>query len=93
MRPAAVTRRAPGEYPGDLTSEIDYLTVVTLHFLARRRGVTKAQIRRELLAEACARARGTPQVSRLVGLMLESRQAAAAAPPPPPNVVPFRRRA
>ncbi len=73
---------------GDIASELDDLTIATLQLFAGR-GVTKAQIRRCLLAEACARARRDPRVARLVTLMLESRLAASLADG---VVMPMRRR-
>lgn len=76
---------------GDVTSDIDKLTVHTLALLAPR-GTTRAAIRRQLMAGACKRARRDPHVRELVGLMLASQQARAREQART-NVVPMRRRA
>lgn len=70
----------PRRLPGDLTSDVDDLTVWALWMLEDRAGrVTRAQIRRGLLARACADARRrNPAVAQLVQASLESRQARAA---------------
>jgi hypothetical protein len=78
--------------PGDVVSEVDALTVHTLMMLAGP-GVSKAEIRRRLMAEACARARRDPAVGDLVALMMarQPQPEAATAPALPVNVLPMIR--
>jgi hypothetical protein len=75
--------------PGDLASEEDALTVAVLKLFAGH-GVSKAAIRRKLMASACARARRDPHVAELVTLMLDSRERQQDATLAP--VIPMRRR-
>jgi hypothetical protein len=57
---------------GDVTSEADELTVAALAMIEGV-GVTKAEIRRRLLAGACAQAREDPHVAAIVEAALASR--------------------
>jgi hypothetical protein len=86
--------RAVELMPGDVVSEVDALTVHTLMMLAGP-GVSKAEIRRRLMAEACARARRDPAVGDLVALMMarqpQPEPEAATAPELPVNVLPMIR--
>jgi hypothetical protein len=59
---------------GDVTSEADELTIAALAMIEGV-GVTKAEIRRRLLAGACALAREDPHVAVIVEAALASRDA------------------
>jgi hypothetical protein len=78
---------------GDLTSDLDAATVEALAFLWGPH-ITKAEVRRRLLARACANARRDKNVARLAALFTDARTGARnrQAAVLPPNVVPLRRR-